>query len=203
MRRRRKSLEAPESVDAILARSGEDRFAPRRPAISAALWRRAVGARIAERTVPLTLERGTLLVRAATSTWSTELSLLGDVILERLRAHGIRVERLRFRTGPVESPWKPPERRETRRVPGPEPLPPSLATVIAHVPDEELRAVLADAAGRSLAWQRYGGVGFSESLRASRAPRDAGRESAPPGSASEGAGEHSPRTRGGAPDRSR
>ena len=200
-RRRRKSLEAPEPVDAILARAGEDRFAPRRPPVSAALWRSAVGARIAERTVPLTLERGTLLVRAATSTWSTELSLLGDVILERLRAHGVLVEKLRFRTGPVESPWKPPERRETRRVPAPDPLPPSLATAIAHVPDEELRAVLADAAGRSLAWQRYAGVGFSESLRAARAPRDAGKGSALPDSATGGASEGPPRSRGGGRDR--
>ena len=60
-RRPRSTVSAPEPLRAILERAGENRFARAREAIPAALWREAVGARIAERALPLSLEDGTLV----------------------------------------------------------------------------------------------------------------------------------------------
>src|SRR6188508_207474 len=60
-------------------------------------WEAAVGSRIAARARPLKLERGVLHVRAASSTWAQELSMLGDVITAQLRARGLPVQSLRFR----------------------------------------------------------------------------------------------------------
>src|SRR6185437_469314 len=46
-----------ETIDAILARGGEDRFAPQKPPIPLALWRSTVGPRIADQAVPIALQR--------------------------------------------------------------------------------------------------------------------------------------------------
>ena len=84
-RRRRRSLARPEAIEDVLARAGEDRFALHRPPVSSRIWAEAVGARIAERARPITLERGVLTVRAATSVWaatSPTLDGLGGVYCE-------------------------------------------------------------------------------------------------------------------------
>jgi hypothetical protein len=155
-RRRRPRLSAPEPLEGVIARAGEDRFAPTRTAVSDRIWTLCVGARIAERARPISLEGSTLTVRAATSVWASELSLLETAILERLRASGIEVTRLRFRVGPVEPPARPPERRATRKVPPPTALPPPVVTELAHVQDDELRGIIGRAAGANLAWQAHG-----------------------------------------------
>ena len=182
-RKRRPSLRLPETITGVIARSGEDRFAPARQPIAEHVWKEAVGVRIAERAKPVAIERGVLIVRAATSVWATELSLLTTTLVERLRAHGVMINELRFRVGSVEPPPRPPERRLTRAVPAPGPLPRPLADSIAQVDDGELQVAIARAARANLAWQKHsvvgpgaGGAPGVSAPRDARAPRSAGAE---------------------------
>jgi hypothetical protein len=194
-RRRRKKLFAPESLEHVLARAGDDRFAPNRAPLPPHVWAAAVGARIAERTHPVAVENGVLIVRAATSVWASELSLLSDALLARLRTAGVKVRALRFRVGAVEPPEHLPELRATR-VPPPTELDPRIARTIARIEDEELRDAITRAARANLAWQAFNASGMdagaaSAKPRGARAPRDAETGSAPPGRmhpASPGAG---------------
>jgi hypothetical protein len=116
-------------------------------------WEAAVGTRIAARARPLKLERGVLLVRAASSTWAQELALLSEAIITQLRARNIAVESLRFRVGQVDAPDRPPSREEVRLSPAAVALPPTVASEIAQVEDPELRAIIARAAAKNLGWQ--------------------------------------------------
>src|SRR5580704_4549831 len=100
-RRTRDTLAAPEPFEAILERAGENRFARSQPPIESALWREAVGARVAERARPLMLHEGVLLLRVPSSVWAHELSLLADEVCARLRARGVDARQLRFRVGQV------------------------------------------------------------------------------------------------------
>ncbi len=123
-----------------------------RPPLAPRDWEKAVGSRIAERTYPTRLDRGVLHVRAATSSWANELSLLADTILERLRASGLRVDSLRFSVGTVNVPNVGQSPRLVRRAAtGAEPLPRELAEQISKVQNRELRAALAGAAASTLA----------------------------------------------------
>lgn len=153
-RRSRKRLARPEAMGDLLERAGEDRFAPQRPPITRAQWARAVGVPVAERTQPVALEGGVLVVRAATSAWAHELSLLKEVIRERLDAMGLKVRELRFRVGAVDPLPRPPERAAVRRVPAEAELPGPLRRRIDAVEDDELRDVIARAARASLGWDR-------------------------------------------------
>lgn len=189
-KRRRRKLEVPERIEDTLDRAGDARFAKNKPPIPIAAWRAAVGPRIADKARPVALDRGTLTVKAASSAWANELSLLAPQLLAKLEAHGHAVERIRFRVGAIEPVARPPERRVTRKVPPPAPLAPALAAEIESVDDEELRAVLAAAARANLAWQSYVREPVSEAPRGARAPRSAGTGSAPPdrtGGGSDGA----------------
>ena len=195
-RRRRKKMLAPEALEHVLARAGEDRFAPNRAPLPPHVWAAAVGARIAERTRPIAIENGVLVVRAATSVWASELSLLSDALIARLRAAGIGVRALRFRVGTIEPPDHLIEVR-TAKVPAPIALEPQVARTIARVRDDELRDLIRKAASANLAWQAFNATGTTEvgaasaGPRAARAPRDAETESAPPDQttpASRGAG---------------
>src|SRR5690349_8069136 len=76
--------------------------------ISLADWQRAVGPRLAQKTLPERLSEGVLTVRVPSSTWAQELSLLSDVVSERLRAAGHAVQRLRFQVHTAST--QPPER---------------------------------------------------------------------------------------------
>ena len=125
-RRFRQRLVAPESMDALLERAGESRFARVRPPISAALWREAVGARIAERARPVSLWGGVLLLRVPSSVWAHELSLLTDEMCARLRERGVDAKELRFRVGALDAVERPPERRIARTVPTTFAVPPEL-----------------------------------------------------------------------------
>ncbi len=178
-RRRRARSEDPERIEFVLGRAGEARFAPKPPPLTARQWAQAVGLRIADRTKPLSLERGTLVVQAASSTWASELSMLRDPILDRLRAQGIEVREVRFRVQPIAPPPRPAERRKTRAVPPPAPLPPELAAAVANVQDAELASIIRDAASRNLAWQDNL-TRVSAGQPAGRAPQVAETESDPP-----------------------
>jgi hypothetical protein len=177
-------LSAPEPLRKILDRAGENRFARAREAIPAALWRDAVGDRIAERAFPLSLEDGTLLLRVPTSVWANELSLLADEVCARLKERGVVAQELRFRVGAVPAVERPPERRIARAVPVTREIPDEVARELAAVTDPELRRAIESAAAANLAWQsvtRPAPQGaLSEAQRAVRAPRSAAAESAPP-----------------------
>lgn len=201
MRRRRPQLYSPEPVDAILARAGEDRFAPDRAPISGPLWRTIVGPRVADRALPVKLDGGVLVIRAATSAWAQELSLLSDTLIERLRAHGIEVAKLSFRTGPIDPPARPPERRKSTKVPRPAPLPEAIEGTLAGVGDDELRSALAAAIAQSLATAAHV-LAVTESPPAARDPRSAAPENAPPGRGSASARAGTRRSPGGGPGRS-
>jgi hypothetical protein len=183
-RRTRKQLAMPEPLRAILDRAGENRFARTRDAIAPLLWRDAVGARIAERAVPITLEDGVLLLRVPSSVWANELSLLSDEVRARLKERGVGVRELRFRVGAVPPVERPPERRIARAVPAIREVPAELARILAGVDDASLRAVIESAAAANLAWQSVTRpapqAALTEAQRAARAPRSAEGESARP-----------------------
>jgi len=165
-------LKAPETLEAVIERAGEDRFARNRPPVGERIWRDAVGLRIAERARPLSLERGVLTLRVATSVWANELSLLAPTILERLQAARVPVTELRFRVGPIDPPQRPPERRASCAVPPPAPLPAELSRVLADVADESLREAIASAASSNLAWRaRTQAPPASDRARAATLPR--------------------------------
>lgn len=140
------------------------------------IWELAVGSRIAGKTRPTHLEKGTLYVRVANATWAQELSLLSDDILRELRTRGVVLEALRFRVGPVEPLARPPERDEPRAAPPLAPLPMAVENELAKVEDDALRAMIERAASRSLGWE----LAPTSARPASRAPRSAASRSAPP-----------------------
>jgi len=117
--------------------------------IGLADWRRAVGARLSDRTLPERVSDGVLTVRVPSSTWAQELSMLSQTVVERLREAGHPVERLRFNVAPPSN---------TALVPvlqvGKSSLPESLERSIARIEDEELRLALGDAAAYSLAREK-------------------------------------------------
>lgn len=144
--------------------------------VPARVWELAVGSRIAAKTSPSHMEKGTLFVRVANATWAQELALLSDEILRELRTRGIQVEALRFRTGPVEPPPRPPQRDEPRKAPPLAPIPRAVKTELAKVDDEVLRGIIERAASRSLGWE----LPATSARPAARAPRSAASRSAPP-----------------------
>lgn len=125
----------------------------RAPPVATRDWEAAVGTRIAARARPTKLERGVLLVRAASATWAHELTLLADAIIEQLRARGVAVESLRFFVGSVDPPERPPWRKEVRTSPPEAPLPTDVRRELARVTDPDLRAAIARAAAKNLGWQ--------------------------------------------------
>jgi hypothetical protein len=206
----REPLVRPEPLEAILSRSGENRFARVRPPVPPKLWREAVGARIAERASPTWLHGGVLVLRVPSSVWAHELSLLADEICARLRERGVDARALRFRVGPLGPLERPPERRTARSVPTDRTIPSELAPALGRVADDALRAAIAGAAATNLAWQSASApapedstLQVSAAQRAVRAPRSAGARTCPPDPASPGVRADERRTREGEPDRSR
>jgi len=180
MQRRRERSGAPESLEAILDRAGENRFARIRSPVAGRVWRAAVGARIAERALPVSLFGGVLLLRVPSSVWAHELSLLAEDLCARLRQHGVAVRELRFRVGAVPAVDRPPERRIARAIPPAAALPPEVVRSLGAVSDPDLRAAIAAAATANLAWQTASrpppAQPVSEARRAARAPRSSGEE---------------------------
>jgi hypothetical protein len=140
--------------ESVLDEAG--RFAPAGPmgAVVAA-WPDAVGEAIASEAWPARLGRdGTLHVTASSSVWAYELAQLEETVLARLSEHlgGETPKRLRFAAGRVPSRAS----GDTRDPARPPPPPPSeaarraAAAVTAGIEDKELRALVAEAAARSL-----------------------------------------------------
>lgn len=205
MRRpRRRRMSAPEPMEGILDRSGEDRFSRLRPPFPSAKWVQAVGPRIADRTRPLRLEGGELLVLVTTSVWSSELTMLAGDVVARLNALGVGVARLRFRVGRVELE-RPPERRARRKVPAAVALPAALERVVKALEDNELMAVIRHAAEANLAWQTGRETGptreESEPVAPSLPAFAAGSD--PPARATPSGPESAPHSRGAGPGRPR
>jgi hypothetical protein len=203
-RRFRKNLDAPEALEGVLARAGEDRFAKSRAPIPHAEWRAAVGGRIADRARPVAIERAVLVVKVATSVWANELQMLAPELVLRLKQRGYAIDALRFRVGPLDEAPRPPERRASRKVPPPAELDPELRARGSKVKDDALRAAIEAAARANLAWQAYvAEPPLSEGPRGARAPRAAGRGTAPPARTAGGSAGASPRTPAGGGDRRR
>jgi hypothetical protein len=114
--------------------------------ISLADWRRAVGERLAQKTHPERVTDGVLTVRVPSSTWAQELSLLSEVVLERLGSAGHRLQKLRFHVSGGHPPREMPVTVVRRAA-----LPPALAESLARLDDPELRQAIAEAASLSLA----------------------------------------------------
>lgn len=72
-----------------------------------ATWAQVVGADIAQHTTPLSLLDGKLLVQCSSTAWATQLSLVGQDLLNTIRnsAPGALVESLQF-IGPHAPSWK-------------------------------------------------------------------------------------------------
>jgi hypothetical protein len=206
-KRWRAPLPMPEALGAILDRAGENRFARTRQCIPPALWKDAVGGRIAERAYPVSLDDGVLLLRVPSSVWANELSLLAADVCARLRERGVEARELRFRVGALPPVDRPPERRIARAVPAARAVPEEVARVLAKVGDPALRQVIEGAAAANLAWQAIARPAeqapLTEAQRAARAPRSAAKESAPRGPAWPPSPGGPPGKRGGGRDRSR
>jgi hypothetical protein len=199
-RYKRRRLDAPEPLEQVLERAGENRFAKKQLPMPLATWRAAVGPRIADRTRPVALERDVLVVKVATSVWANELSMLAPELIAKLATFGIQVKALKFRVGPLDVVEGMPQRKNYRQVPPPAPLAPELARTLARVEDDDLRAVLESAARSNLAWQAQP---VSAAPRAAPAPRGAGRGTAPPARSEAGSAVTSPRKPGADSDRRR
>jgi len=202
-------LGAPESLDSILDRAGESRFARLRPPVAPKVWREAVGARIADRAAPVSLSGGVLLLRVATSVWAHELSLLAETICARLRGLNVDASELRFQVGTVAVAQRPPERRSVRIVPSSPEIPTGLAQVIGRIEHASLKDAIARAVAANLAWQSAiapptkAESAISEAQRGARAHQSAGPESAPRGRTFPVSGAERPHSREVGRDRSR
>lgn len=148
-------------------------LAPKTPGqMSYETWRAVVGDRVAERARPGNLRGGVLTVHVASSVWAQELSLLSTTILERLTKAGIVAERLRFRVGEIEAA---PRRASANPNPQKRALPDDLTRRLDAIPDERLRAAIAEAAGYSFGNKAPSTTG----RRAIRSPRSDGAKTAP------------------------
>ncbi len=132
----------PTTVGDVLAKSAR----LQRPGyLSWWLWRDIVGDRVAARSKPLSLERGTLLLRVQSSLWAQELSLLAPMVKEGLLQRGIHVQNIRFSVGEVSVPS--PRPAVTR--PKPHPLSAELTASLDKIDDPELREAIRRAASLS------------------------------------------------------
>lgn len=167
-----------------------------RAAVDRDTWRRAVGRRIAERTDVGQLKQGELTVYVASAAWAQELSLLTREIVERLGAHGVRVEKVRFRIK-TQPPAKPaPATREAKATPPTKPLPAEFRARLDEVRDDELRFAIAGAAELALSRLSRGSQPTS-TPRAARSPRAAEPRSAPSDRSSAASNASRPRKREG------
>jgi Dna[CI] antecedent, DciA len=134
----------PMSVANLLAAS--PMLIARTANITLADWRRAVGERLAQKTHPERINDGVLTVRVPSSTWAQELSLLSDVVLQRLSAAGHPVQKLRFHVGNGRLVPDTPVTIVRRAA-----LPAALLASLSRLDDPELRRAIAEAASLSLA----------------------------------------------------
>lgn len=187
--RRQAPAKGPSPLADVLEGTRRVTLERTRAAVDRDTWRRAVGPRIAERTEVGQLRGGELLVHVASAAWAQELSLLTREILERLAAHGVNADRVRFRVNPELGAKKPKgqaraSRAGARDEPPPPKLPDEFRARLKHVDDDELRGAIAGAA--ALAFARLGKPGEKTRERGAtsakpvaRDPRAAAARSAP------------------------
>ncbi len=86
-----------EALEAYLDRTGLGDSLARLAALDE--WAAAVGERVSRVTRPVEVRGETLVVEALSSAWINELSMMGELILERLNARGAGppIGRIRFR----------------------------------------------------------------------------------------------------------
>lgn len=110
-------------------------------------WEKIAGKRLAAKASPERLSDGILTIRVPSSTWAQEMSMLSEMLVERLKAHRHPVRRLMFRVAPPLHSEPPRPVIQVRR----SRLPQSLSLQLDRVQDEELKAILQEAASYSLA----------------------------------------------------
>ncbi|MCB2191585.1 MAG: DUF721 domain-containing protein [Deltaproteobacteria bacterium] len=132
----------PQSLKQVLGAALPGSLARRLPSPGLlAAWREIAGQGLASRALPVSMEKGGVLVVAVKgAAWKQELSLAGPQICERLKSAGYAVEHLKLVNAPSLAP-PPPE---------PKPLPGLDATeegevdaAVAGIKDPELRRSLA------------------------------------------------------------
>ncbi|MCF8040721.1 MAG: DUF721 domain-containing protein [Desulfarculaceae bacterium] len=132
----------PLSLKQVLGAALPGPLAQRLPSAELlAAWRVAAGEGLARRALPVSLEKGGILVVAVGgSAWKQELALAGPQICERLSQAGHAVQRLKLVSAPSLKPPPPP----------PQPQPELNAqeesevdAAVAGIKDPELREALA------------------------------------------------------------
>ena len=137
------------SIGALVAKTQVGRAAAQ-IVVTHTLWEEVAGQAFARRTRPERFEKGTLFVRVATSSWAQELALHAPLILERMRARGVVIDKLRYTIGPVApldrsrpDPIPHDAFAQARAVELPEPM---VESAMREITDPELRdAILATA----------------------------------------------------------
>ena len=125
-------------------------------------WRRILGDRIAQHSVPRTCRGKTLTVAVGSSVWAQELSLLMPDIIRRLQGAGFGVSDLRWQVQPL--PPNEPSPITAKRHPPLARLPNEIELALVKVKDLELRHAIQEAAAHVMARQQR---------IASAVPRDA------------------------------
>ena len=183
-RRRRKRGEPTRLGD--LVRQTPPGKAAAAAVVSRQVWEAVAGVGFARRTMPTRVDRGVLWVEVSSSGWAQELALSERVLVERLRARGIEVEKLRCVVRDVPRPerggvYAPTQAALT--VARELELPADAARAVAKVRDPDLRAAIAKL-GRAVA-RRQAEVDLKREAASveraiPRVPSERARAKAPP-----------------------
>ncbi len=148
-RRRRPRLKGEPTSLGDLVRNTPAGRAAVETVVSRRLWEEVAGVGFARRTRPARIHRGILWIQVASAGWAQELALAERLLLDRLRARGVAVERLRYEVVDVEAPDRggvyAPKREEIERARAVE-IPIEAARAVAKVTDPSLREVIAKTA---------------------------------------------------------
>jgi hypothetical protein len=151
VKKRRARLEQPLTLDTVLRKHGDQRFSKVLLPIPHAIWRVIVGTQVSLRAFPVALRAKVLTVQVATSGWAQELSLHSPMLLQRLAGEGFEIDSIRFRVGDVAQHERPKERTIVTSIPKPAAIPPNIAKALRETSDEELRELITESVGASLA----------------------------------------------------
>jgi len=149
--RRGEVLHVSETVSREIVRLGEY---PPLPLDVVRAWDDAVGPLVARRARPARLRGRTLIIRASTSTWMSELQMLAPTVLSKLRTlcPDRVIDELRFELGALPSrpsapETKPPPGEPLRRC---EEVPETISKAMTEVSDEDLRTTIEGAVASTL-----------------------------------------------------
>lgn len=140
-------------------------------------WRRILGDRIAQHSMPHACRGQVLTVAVASSVWAQELSLLMPDIVGRLKAAGYAVSELRWQVQPIRQ--AAPSRSKRAKVVPLAQLPAELESAIGKVTDGELRDAIKQAAAHVIGRQQAIPIRSSATPRASRALQSAEPRTSP------------------------